>query len=74
MDEAPLGVSAAPMGAILAAKADFKEVEVVKIEKADAHRIVKNADVGDVVLWVAIRPSRSLSDTSTGSDSSVPGM
>lgn len=74
MDDAPVGVSAAPMGAILAAKAGFEERETVKIRRLAA----KNAptagaarDVGDVELWIAIRqPSRSLSDASTTSSGS----
>jgi hypothetical protein len=73
MEDAPLGISAAPMGATLAAKAGFEEVTVVKIEKGVIRTVVPASDIGDVVLWVALRqPLRPLSDGSASSDSSAP--
>ncbi|KAF2873041.1 hypothetical protein BDV95DRAFT_491126 [Massariosphaeria phaeospora] len=49
----PLGVSAAPMGATVAAKAGFKECELVQVKRSEE-------EDAEVTLWVAVRqPSRS---------------
>lgn len=69
LDDAPVGVSATPMGATVAAKAGFEERETVKIKRLARKNTPHAQDspsAGDVELWIAIRqPARSISDTST---------
>ncbi|KAF2464864.1 uncharacterized protein BDR25DRAFT_271082 [Lindgomyces ingoldianus] len=76
-DDVPVGISAAPMGAAVAAKAGFEEQETVRIKRSTAQESVSQfgvPNVGDVELWVAIRqPSRSPSDTSTTCSDSPTG-
>ncbi|KAF2190761.1 hypothetical protein K469DRAFT_392320 [Zopfia rhizophila CBS 207.26] len=75
MDDLPVGVSAAPMGATVAAKAGFEEQEIIRIKRPHYHQ--KSSEFGtlaqpdgpafgDVELWVGIRqPSSSPSEGST---------
>ena len=69
MDDVPIGVSAAPMGAKVAVKAGFEERETVRIRRSSMPLNPippDDAVVGDVELWIAIRiPSRSPSDSGT---------
>jgi GNAT superfamily N-acetyltransferase len=68
MEGVAIGISAAPMGATLAAHAGFEERELLRVKsRASPDR----PSVSDVVLWIGIRPpSRSPSDTNTGSSDS----
>lgn len=69
MDDVPIGVSAAPMGAVVAAQAGFEEKETIRIRrsKMPVNPIPPDdAVLGDVELWIAIRvPSHSPSDSGT---------
>ncbi|KAH7116897.1 hypothetical protein B0J11DRAFT_103544 [Dendryphion nanum] len=77
MDDVPIGVSAAPMGAAVAAKAGFEERETVRIRRSEVPAVPvppNDAMVGDVELWIAIRPpSHSPSDSGTVSSESPVG-
>ncbi|ORY00360.1 hypothetical protein BCR34DRAFT_112754 [Clohesyomyces aquaticus] len=69
-DDISVGISATPMGAIVATKAGFEEQETIRIKGSTAQDRI-SPPVGDVELWVAIRrPSRSPSDTSSMSSES----
>ncbi|PSN63811.1 hypothetical protein BS50DRAFT_89484 [Corynespora cassiicola Philippines] len=62
LEDAPLGVSAAPMGARLAVKAGFEERELIRIEPSSMHPDALCGGVhipGLVELWVAVRPQGS---------------
>lgn len=69
-----MGVSAAPMGATLAAKAGFEEQEIVRIERCAAHtgqHLRNPTPINGIELWIAIRqPCQTPSDTSITSSSS----
>ncbi|OAG07110.1 uncharacterized protein CC84DRAFT_1204701 [Paraphaeosphaeria sporulosa] len=52
LDGVPLGISAVPQGAIVAARAGFEERELVRVKQACVH---KETNVAEVELWVAIR-------------------
>ncbi|KAF2017330.1 hypothetical protein BU24DRAFT_343565 [Aaosphaeria arxii CBS 175.79] len=66
-EDTQVGISAAPMGATVAAKAGFEERELITISATDVQRILTPATtVGEVTLWIAVRrPSRSPSDAGT---------
>ncbi|KAL5438186.1 hypothetical protein PMIN07_011752 [Paraphaeosphaeria minitans] len=52
LDGVPLGISAVPQGAIVAASAGFEERELVRVKRVCVHKETKAAEVE---LWVAIR-------------------
>ncbi|KAF2005269.1 hypothetical protein P154DRAFT_356773 [Amniculicola lignicola CBS 123094] len=65
LDNLPLGISAAPMGAKIAASAGFKEDEIVRIEQENVQGDSSSQGC-PVELWVATRwPYQSPSDSST---------
>ncbi|KAF2268143.1 hypothetical protein CC78DRAFT_14942 [Lojkania enalia] len=78
LDGIPVAVSAAPMGARVAAKAGFEEQSVVQIKRSAVHDTSQQDDSSttDASVWVAVRaPSRSPSDESTTrSESPVAGL
>ncbi|KAH7398987.1 hypothetical protein DE146DRAFT_745592 [Phaeosphaeria sp. MPI-PUGE-AT-0046c] len=58
LDDALLGVSAAPHGAVVAARAGFEECETVRIKRLAKHEQQapeEPRDAADVVLWIGIR-------------------
>ncbi|CAI6339517.1 unnamed protein product [Periconia digitata] len=77
LEGVPVGISAAPMGAIIAAKAGFERQELVRIDPGSTNESTpceEDAPVDGCVLWVAVRRPRSLSPSSNESATSLsPG-
>ncbi|KAF1916881.1 hypothetical protein BDU57DRAFT_517268 [Ampelomyces quisqualis] len=62
LDEALLGISATPQGALVAAKVGFEECEIVRVKKMPRHEGQANGDpcdAADAVLWIGVRPPGS---------------
>ncbi|KAH3910185.1 hypothetical protein HBI56_222680 [Parastagonospora nodorum] len=57
LDDALLGVSATPLGALLVAKAGFEECEIVRIDQSLVHRgpSEKSPNAVAVELWLGLR-------------------
>ncbi|KAF2116779.1 hypothetical protein BDV96DRAFT_491189 [Lophiotrema nucula] len=65
MDGVSIGVSAAPMGAKVASQAGFEEQATIRIKRTLTmqHNLSRHGgpDVGDVELWIGIRPPSDIS-------------